>query len=422
MPEGGRVAVEFFPVGLDEQRLELPEHRRPRIRRQHLELREGRAELGRVLDRGRDRAPVVLQEPEDIKRRGDDPLPVAVDDDLALMRRRDRPAAGLAQRRRIRRLDPEADRTEAGRVQPIEQDRVEPIEPRFRLEGQRQPTRSNRVAQVQAAVALLAEQRIAEDHVRPRVPIAQPFELVDDVADRPRAITGDDAVRAVGAELGAAAACEQRVATAHWPGRPLEPEVRLAAAHEIPARERQRVEVGDRVARRHAPRDGAARQLHHAGFRLAVQDEIAVALEEPRQLRGRDADESNRDAALPHPIGPRGFVAVVDERREHERNVALDQAAARPAHVVAGARQNGGAGRQLHARRVVKLLLEMRDQPRDARKGIKTRPKASDYGVFADKTAVGLQVREYHPHEPPPQGYRRRREGRQAACGGPRGD
>ena len=187
MPERRRVAVEFLPVGFGEQRLELLEHRRARIRRQDLELREGRAEIGRVVDRRRDRVPVVLQEPEHVERRRDDALLAAVVDDLALMRLRNRPPARLLERRRVERFDAEAHRAEPGRVQPVEQLDVEPIEPRFGFERQRQAARLDLVAQLEAAVALLAEQRIAEDDVRPRVLIAQPLELVGDVAiDRAR--------------------------------------------------------------------------------------------------------------------------------------------------------------------------------------------------------------------------------------------
>ena len=100
MREGRRVAVELLPVALGQQRLELPEHRRPWIRSQHLELREGRAEVGGVLDRRGDRAPVVLEKAEDIERGGDDPQSPAMIDDLALMRLWDRPPPRLLQRRR----------------------------------------------------------------------------------------------------------------------------------------------------------------------------------------------------------------------------------------------------------------------------------------------------------------------------------
>ena len=54
------------------ERLHLLEHRRARIRRQDLELRDRRSEIDRVVDRRRDRVPVVLQEAEHVERRRDD--------------------------------------------------------------------------------------------------------------------------------------------------------------------------------------------------------------------------------------------------------------------------------------------------------------------------------------------------------------
>src|SRR5207248_5998304 len=168
MPERRRVAVVLLPVGLAEQRLELLEHRRARIRRQNLALRERRPEIRRVIDRRRNRIPVILQESEDVERRRDDALSPAVIDDLALMRLRNRPPPGFSQRRRIERLDAEAHRAEAGVVQPIEQIEIEPIEPRFRLERQPEAASLNFIAQRDAPIALLAEQRIAEDDIRLR--------------------------------------------------------------------------------------------------------------------------------------------------------------------------------------------------------------------------------------------------------------
>ena len=92
---------------------------------------------------------------------------------------------------------------------------------------------------------------------------------------------------------------------------------------QIPARERQRVEIVDLLADDDPLGDVALRQPHHAGFRLAVEDEVAVAVEQLRHLRRRDADEPDLDAARAHPIGPRRFVLVIDQRRQHERDVAI---------------------------------------------------------------------------------------------------
>ena len=117
--------------------------------------------------------------------------------DLALVLLWNRPASRFFQGCRIERLDAEAHRAEAGGVQPVEQVDVEPIQARLRLEGEREPAPVDLVAQIDDPVALLGEQRIAEDHVRPRHPIAQPLDLVDDVLDRARAVAGEDPVGTV---------------------------------------------------------------------------------------------------------------------------------------------------------------------------------------------------------------------------------
>src|SRR5580765_2501232 len=153
---------------------------------------------------------------------------------------RNRPPARLLERCRIERLHAEAHRAEAGFVEPVEQFDIEPVEPSFGFEREVEPARFDLVAQLDAAVPLLAEQRIAEDHVRTPHLIAQALDLVDDVGDRPGPIASEDAVRAVGAELRTSAAGEQRKAAADWSRRPLNAEPALAAlGDEIPSGERQ---------------------------------------------------------------------------------------------------------------------------------------------------------------------------------------
>src|SRR5215475_5571915 len=133
---------------------------------------------------------------------------------------RDRTAARLLQRRRVERFDAEAHRAETGGVQTIEQLDVEPVEPRYGFERELQPPAFDLIAELDAPVALLAEQRIAEDDVGLPHLIAQPFDLVDDVLDRSCAIAGEDPVRTVGAELRAAPARQQRKSAADRPRRP----------------------------------------------------------------------------------------------------------------------------------------------------------------------------------------------------------
>ncbi len=92
MPERRRVAVVFFPVGFRQQGLELLEHRRARIGRQDLELRKGRTELGRIVDRRGDRLPGVLQEPQHVEPGGHNPFLLTVIENRPLVRLRNGPA------------------------------------------------------------------------------------------------------------------------------------------------------------------------------------------------------------------------------------------------------------------------------------------------------------------------------------------
>ena len=178
-----------------------------------------------------------------------------------------------------------------------------------------QAPRLDRLAERDDAVALFGEQRIAENHVRAAHQIAQPLHLVDDVRDRPRAVAGQNPVRAIRAELRAPAAREQRKAAAHRPRR--KSDARLEPAilgDQIPARKRQRVQIVDLFADRHPARDVALRQAHHARFRLAVEDEVGVVAEQLGHLRRRDPHEADLHTARAHLIGPRPLRLVVDQR------------------------------------------------------------------------------------------------------------
>ena len=136
--------------------------------------------------------------------------------------------------------------------------------------------------------------------------------------------------------------------------------------------------------------DDALRQAHNAGLRLAVEDEIAVVHEELGHLRRRDADETDLHALGAHLVGPPGFVLVVDERRQHERDVAVHHFFARPLHLVPGAGQDGRQIRHVHAGDVVKLLLDIDGRAGHARKRIETRSVAADHGVLTDEPAARL--------------------------------
>ena len=151
----------------------------------------------------------------------------------------------------------------------------------------------------------------------------------------------------------------------------------------------------------HAPEWLAAGQTHGRGFGLAVQDEIAVIGKQVRHLRRGDAEESDLDTSRPHLVGPGRFVAVVDQRRQHQRHVAVGERSAGPHHFVPAAGQDRGDVRHVDAREIVELSLEIRNHRRHARKRIQTRPVAADDGVLTHVAACGFQVRENHPHKSP---------------------
>ncbi len=148
-------------------------------------------------------------------------------------------------------------------------------------------------------------------------------------------------------------------------------------------------------------RDDALRQAHDAGFWLAVQDEVAVAFEEVRHLRGGDADEADLHAAGAHPVRPRRFGLVVDQRRQHQRDVAVVLFATGPDHFMAGARQDRSDIGQVDAGNVVELFLEIRHHFRDACERIEPRSVSANDRIFARESAIGFKVCENDPHQSP---------------------
>ena len=141
-------------------------------------------------------------------------------------------------------------------------------------------------------------------------------------------------------------------------------------------------------------------------------------------FRRRDADEPDLHAAGAHPVGPRGLVLVIDQRRQHERDVAIDHFATRPTDVVAGAGEDRRDVGHVDAGDVVELLLEIRHHGRDARERIEPRSVSADHRVLADKPSIRLQVRENDLHQSPQSDISDpdRKTAAQAVNGGPRGD
>src|SRR5204862_3590446 len=106
-------------------------------------------------------------------------------------------------------------------------------------------------------------------------------------------VAGEDPVRAVRAELGAPAAGEQGEPAARRAARVGHAEAAPRARDEVPAGERQRVEVLDLRAW-DCPREALAReQSSEGGFGLALHQEIGMRREEVRQLRRGQADKAD---------------------------------------------------------------------------------------------------------------------------------
>src|SRR5204863_2310607 len=110
-----------------------------------------------------------------------------------------------------------AHRAEAGAVQRVEQIRIQAIEPRLALEPQIEPTRKDLVGKRQRAVPIRGEQRITEDDIRMGESIPDRLQLVDDVRDRADAMSRENAVRTIRAELGTSAAGQERNAATVGP-------------------------------------------------------------------------------------------------------------------------------------------------------------------------------------------------------------
>ena len=280
-------------------------------------------------------------------------------DDEPLVRLRRRPPAGALQRVRIHRLDAEAHRPQPRRVQRVDQLRIEPVEPRLALEPQIQLARANFVRERHRAIALLTEQRVAEDHVRTAERVTQRPELVDDVRHGSRAVIREDPVRTVRAELRTPAAREQREAAAVRASRERHPPPRPRL--HVPARKRQRIEIADLRAGHVAGKGLPLRQALDRRFGFADDHEVRVIAEQLRELRARQPDEAGADAAAARHVAPRALVPVVDERAENDCDVAGHLVSPRPDDVVSPLLENPRQIGELHARHVMEPLLERAD-------------------------------------------------------------
>src|SRR5207247_950144 len=123
---------------------------------------------------------------------------------------RDGPAAHLAQGVRRERLHAEGDGAEPRPPHGREQILVEAVQAGLALPAQIQLPGPDLLAQGEDALALLAEEGVAEDHEGLRMVLAELLQLFAQVLDRARPIAPEDPMRAVGAELRAAPAGQER--------------------------------------------------------------------------------------------------------------------------------------------------------------------------------------------------------------------
>ena len=252
------------------------------------------------------------------------PSSPALAENRVLVRLGNRPAADFLERRRRHRLHAETHRAQTGGVHDAQQFRVEPIEPRFALEGVGQPTGADGVAHFEHAIALLREERIAKDDVRRSAVFLEIRQFLDHARHRPGSIGRLDPVRAVGAELRAAPRRQHRQRASVRPAGKRDPPATLRRQQRIPLRKRQRVQVVD-LRTRHCPAQPfAGKQPHQRRLGLTADDEVRRVLEQVRQLLRSESDESDAHAGGAHRARPRRLTAVVDKRRQDDRHVAID--------------------------------------------------------------------------------------------------
>ena len=92
-------------------------------------------------------------------------------------------------------------------------------------------------------------------------------------------------------------------------------------------------------------------------------------------------------------------MAMVNERREHDGDVAIDRLIARPAHLVAVGGEDGREVAHHHARHVMETVLHLRKDVRDFRKRLETGSVPAHNRVFRDYSGTTLEICENHTHK-----------------------
>ncbi len=285
-------------------------------------------------------------------------------------------------------------------MQGVDERPVQPVQPGLALESDLQATRTDLITERQATLPIVGEQRIAEHDERPLLHARQAFELVDDIPRAARSVRGEDSVRAIGAELGAASTGQQRIgATRPALRNGQRPGVRCAAAHDVPSRKRERVEFGDCWTLNPSLESCATRQRHYRRLRLSHDHEVSVRIEQLRQLRGREPDESDSQPAPPLGVGPFRLVPVIHQGRQHEGDVSVDRRARRVDDLMPRSRAERGDIAKLHAGQIQQVSFQRTDDARDTRERPQARPVSSDDRVLADEAVGRSQIGENDAHE-----------------------
>src|SRR5947209_2231944 len=206
MIECERVAVKLLPVGLEDERLELLELRRARIRRQNLKVRVIGVEIARKANQFFDALFRVLQKSYDVKAYGRNAQFPAELDHVSHVLVRDEAARNLLQNKRVRGFHAERDFAQTCGVHGANQFLIEIVHARLAFKRELQIARLYLFGNVEAALAVKRKERVAYFYVQVLIATVQLFHLVNNIFDRALTKACSDAVRAVGAMLRATAA------------------------------------------------------------------------------------------------------------------------------------------------------------------------------------------------------------------------
>src|SRR5439155_17190680 len=160
---------------------------------------------------------------------------------------------------------------------------------------------------------------------------------------------------------------EHRHRASPWPrGQPRGPPTSRVGTNQIPSWKRQRVEIGDGVADDAAGQFFTTRESTDGILGLPQYDEVPVRVEELRELRRGETDETDPQAAIPLGPTPCGLATVVHERSQDDRDIAVESRSIGPDNFVArlGAQRRDIS--QLHARHREQAPFDGAQDPRDA--------------------------------------------------------